>query len=178
MKKYIRDSSPDDFDFYEKLIKNSFLVNLIIENFNLYYTKVKNIKIEDLKEIKHEKQIRTRIKIIDLLLLQKYWLTDEINPVLYLHSVLCNETSIPLERNLFYNWLYDYLDIENLYDIDKEAIFKLFTEKILVNKDNCRYLTVKGFKTFLKLFLIVNESNGTISTEQVKVTSYLLILIF
>lgn len=138
-----------------------------MENFKVYNDKMRSFKNEEINKENHLKNIEARLKFLNLLIMENYWPNNEIDPVIYLHSVLCHETSKSIDKQQFYAWLSKYCDNDLFGKINKEAILSLFINKILTNEENCRYLTINGFNVFLKVFLFTNETKGKLSYSNV-----------
>ena len=137
-------------------------------NFNLYHERAQTSKKEEITD--HQKQLEARLKFVNLLIIKKYWSSKEINPAYYLYSVLCIDTSSLVDKNEFYQWINNYINNDYMFRNDNQdftSILDLFIKKILTNIDNCKYMNLDGFISFLKLFVIVNSSNGNINYESV-----------
>ena len=144
-----------DNDLSNLLIKDDKLLNLYKNSFDEYYNKKDKINKET-----HEKNIRNRIKFLNVLIRNRIWNVENESPIDFVYKKLVLNKYDKNDEKLYYQWLKDLMKEKRIEGID-EKIFKLFTEN-----DSNNNLSIEGFDTFLNVFTEINENEKKLFSDE------------
>jgi len=136
------------------LIKDDKLLNLYKNSFDEYYNNKDKIN-----KNMHEKNIKNRIKFLNVLIRNKIWNVENESPIDFVYKKLVLNKYDKNDEKIFYQWLKDLMKEKRIEGIE-EIIFKLFTEN-----DTNNNLSIEGFETFLNVFTEINKNEKKLSYD-------------